>query len=199
MPVLVENDANAAAVAERVNGVARGLATYAFIYFGTGIGLGIVSRNSLLRGAFGNAGEIGHIPVGSRTLEAVASRLALSQRLAAAGYPARTGEDIAAALDAGAPVISAWLDEAGAALGYAVQIVENLFDPQTIILGGALPDALLDRLVAKIPLSPASVAARSGRAHPRLMRVTAGRMTAVLGAAALVIDRIFTPTLDRPA
>ncbi len=203
LPVLVENDANAAAVAERVCGVARGLSTYAFLYFGTGIGLGLVANDTLLRGAFGNAGEIGHIqvagPFRGRSLQSVASRLALAGRLGAAGMPGQTVEDIAAALTADHRAVTFWLQEAGAALAQAVQVVENLFDPQTVILGGALPDALLDRLIAHIPLSRASVAARADRRHPRLMRGAAGRMTAALGAGALVVDRIFTPTLDPPA
>src|SRR5690606_4451487 len=58
-PVTIENDANAAAVAERLSGVAQGLEHYAFLYFGAGLGLGIISDAALVRGAFGNAGEIG--------------------------------------------------------------------------------------------------------------------------------------------
>ena len=198
-PVLIENDANAAAVAERVSGVAQGLTDYAFLYFGTGLGLGLVANDALVQGARGNAGEIGHMVVGGRRLETVASRLALASALTEAGAPANTVEDLAAALDAGHPAVGAWLDVAGEAIGEAVRMVENLFDPQTVILGGVLPDALLDRLIAHVPLSAASVAARPDRALPRLQRGAAGRMTAVLGAGALVIDRMFTPSLDLSA
>ncbi|MEO1540033.1 MAG: ROK family transcriptional regulator [Pseudomonadota bacterium] len=63
LQVTVENDATAAAVAERVSGVAADLDTFCFLYFGTGLGLGFVSGGQLQRGAFGNAGEIGHMIV----------------------------------------------------------------------------------------------------------------------------------------
>jgi predicted NBD/HSP70 family sugar kinase len=193
-PVVIENDANAAAVAERLSGVARGLAHYAFLYFGAGLGLGIVSDAALVRGAFGNAGEIGHLVVGGQRLEAVASRLALGQRLAAAGIASGTVEEIEAARDA--PEVRDWLDQAAAALSEAVAVIENLLDPQVVILGGALPDALIDGLIARIVLREASLAARPDRQLPRLMRGAAGRMTATKGAAALLVDRLFTPRLE---
>jgi predicted NBD/HSP70 family sugar kinase len=193
LDVVVENDANAAAVAERVMGVARGLSSYAYLYFGAGLGLGILSDGRLVRGALGNAGEIGHIPVNGRRLENVASRHALARRLTAAGLPGATVEDIAAAV--WHPATTGWLDAAADALGQAVLMLENLLDPETVILGGALPDALIDGLIARIRLSDASLANRPGRRVPRLMRGASGRLTAALGAGALVLDRAFTPRI----
>ncbi len=193
LDVVVENDANAAAVAERVLGVARGLSSYAYLYFGAGLGLGILSDGALVRGALGNAGEIGHVPVNGRRLEDVASRHALVRRLAAAGLPGATVEDLAAAV--WHPATTAWLEAAADALGQAVLMLENLLDPETVILGGALPDALIDGLIARIRLSDASLARRPGRAVPRLMRGASGRLTAALGAGALVLDRAFTPRI----
>jgi predicted NBD/HSP70 family sugar kinase len=193
LDVVVENDANAAAIAERVMGVARGLSTYAYLYFGAGLGLGILSEGRLVRGALGNAGEIGHVPVNGRRLEDVASRHALARRLAAAGLPGATVEDIAAAV--GHPATTAWLDAAADVLGQAVLMLENLLDPETIILGGALPDALIDDLIARIRLSDASLANRPDRRTPRLLRGASGRLTAALGAGALVLDRAFTPRI----
>jgi predicted NBD/HSP70 family sugar kinase len=193
LDVVVENDANAAAVAERVMGVARGLSSYAYLYFGAGLGLGILSDGRLVRGACGNAGEIGHIPINGRRLEDVASRHALARRLAAAGLPGATVEELAAAADH--PATVAWLDAAADALGEAVLMLENLLDPETVILGGALPDALIDGLIARIRLSDASLANRPDRQTPRLMRGASGRLTAALGAGALVLDRAFTPRI----
>ena len=60
---LVENDATAAAVGERLHGVARTLKNFCLLYFGAGLGLGIVTDGRPMRGAFGNAGEIGHVIV----------------------------------------------------------------------------------------------------------------------------------------
>ena len=77
----------------------------------------------------------------------------------------------------------------------AVSIVENLFDPETIILGGAMPDNILDHLMGAVRLQDRSVSNRTKRAHPRLIRSTLGRRTATLGAAALVVNHAFTPKI----
>ena len=198
-PVLVENDANAAAIAERVCGVAQGLDSYAFVYFGAGLGLGIVQEGRLLTGAHGNAGEIGHIPVpaagGALPLEDAVSRLSVQRALEAQGLRVGSVDDLAALHRAGHPALADWLDAATGPLTAAIAIVENLFDPETVILGGAMPDGILDQLVAAVRLPERSVSARPGRTVPRLMRGASGRMTATLGAAALVVNQLFTPGL----
>lgn len=199
LPVFVENDANAAAMAERVKGVAQGLDTYAFLYFGTGIGLGLVAQGRLMPGSFGNAGEIGHIPVpcGGQTvpLETVVSRLSVQRHLAGAGLNVTDGGDLRALYADNNPHLTAWLARATEPLSAAITTVENLFDPQAVILGGAMPDALLDHLIAATPLTDRSVSYRTSREIPRLLRGASGRMTATLGAASLVINRAFTPTI----
>lgn len=199
LETVIENDANAAALGERVAGVARALDDYAFVYFGAGLGLGIVHQGRLMGGALGNAGEIGHIrvPVGAALLplEDVASRMALATQLATAGEVAATTEALAALHQAGHPAVSAWLANAVPALAHAVQIVENLLDPEAIVFGGALPDALLDELIDALPLGERSVASREDRALPRVLRGASGRMSAAVGGAALVINSAFTPQL----
>ena len=89
-----------------------------------------------------------------------------------------------------------WLDTGAAALSQAVGLIENLFDPQTIILGGAMPEAVLDHLIAHTDLPELSVSNRSDNPSPRLQRGTCGRMTATLGAASLILNRAFTPQAD---
>ncbi|MBM7069810.1 ROK family transcriptional regulator [Actibacterium sp. 188UL27-1] len=199
MTVLVENDANAAAIAERITGVAQDLETYAFIYFGSGLGLGVVHKGRLMAGAFGNAGEIGHIPVQSGgqqvMLESVVSRLSVQRALASSGTPAGSVDDLDRLYSQGNLPLLDWLDAAVAPLSTAIVTVENLFDPQAVILGGAMPDTVLDHLVATIHLSDRSVSHRDHRDHPRLLRGASGRRTATLGAATLVIDQAFTPTI----
>lgn len=195
LPVEVSNDANAAAMAERLNGAAQGLSNYAYLYFGAGLGLGLVSGGSLVQGAFGNAGEIGHIPMPgtSGNLESALSRLALQRHLAAAG---KKGDDIGTLeklFTSGDKDLHAWLDPASQALSYAISVVENLFDPETIILGGAMPDAMFGHFVTETSLPAQSVANRPRPDLPRLQRGASGRMTATLGAAALVLNRTLSP------
>ncbi|MCC1494415.1 ROK family transcriptional regulator [Cognatishimia sp. F0-27] len=197
LPIELSNDANAAAMAERIGGVARAVHSYAYLYFGTGLGLGLVSAGQLVTGAFGNAGEIGHIPVTTKTgpapLESCLSRVSVQAHLAASG---RHAPDVAA-LDAlhraGDAALRDWIAEAAAALGQALHIIENLFDPQTVILGGAMPAALLDDLIAATTPPAGSVSARDDNPLPRLMRGASGRMTATIGAASLILNRAYSP------
>jgi len=200
IPVRIENDANAAAMAERVGGVAQDLHSYAFLYFGTGLGLGVVSDGRLERGAHGNAGEIGHIPVQVDgrfvPLEDLVSRLSLRDHMAHAGKDVTEIEDLDALFKAANPALLAWLDRAAQALSPAVAMIENLFDPQTIILGGAMPDPVVQDLIRKTDLPKRSVANRQDRPLPRLMLGGSGRMTATRGAAALVINNTFTPQIE---
>lgn len=197
LPCHVENDANAAAMAERISGAARGLDTFAYLYFGTGLGLGMVHQGQLMTGAHGNAGEIGHMPMscgeGAVALEQMVSRLSVERHLARHGIAVSDSAALATLFTQGCAPLDEWLAAASGPLAQAVAIVENLLDPQTVILGGAMPDAILDHLIATLPLPARSLANRPDRTLPRLMRGASGRMTAVLGAAALVLNSGCTP------
>lgn len=197
MPVELSNDANAAAMAERIGGAAHGLSNFAYFYFGAGLGLGLVNQGQLVVGTFGNAGEIGHIPVatpdGAKPLESLLSRVSVQHHLESKGPL-----DIAALeklYDAGDTDLMVWLETACSALSQATGIIENLFDPQTIILGGAMPEAILDHLVTKTELPSLSVSNRQDNPLPRLQRGASGRLTATLGAASLILNRAFTPQI----
>lgn len=197
IPVMVSNDANAAAMAERITGVAQGLSSYAYLYFGTGLGLGIVSQGHLVPGAFGNAGEIGHITVPindeMRSLESVLSRLSAQRKLQRDDGRKIDFQSIDTLFKQQDPDLLAWLETASLALAHATQIIENLFDPQTIILGGAMPSGVLDHLVDNTKLPDLTVSNRSARKLPRLKTGTSDRLTATLGAAALILNQTYTP------
>jgi predicted NBD/HSP70 family sugar kinase len=198
LPVVLSNDANAAAMAERITGVAQDITSYAYLYFGAGLGLGLVHGGQLVRGAYGNAGEIGHIPVPHQggNLEDALSRLSVQRHLQMAGKDARDIDTLDQLFQQSDPDLMGWLTSASAALGHAMAIVENMFDPQTVILGGAMPDAVLDYLVEHAPLPELSVSNRPNAPHPRLMRGASGRMTATLGAAALILNRALSAPIS---
>ncbi|MEL6680626.1 MAG: ROK family transcriptional regulator, partial [Pseudomonadota bacterium] len=195
--VTVENDATAAAAAERVSGVAVDLETFCFLYFGAGLGLGVVAGGHLQRGAYGNAGEIGHMVItpGGGNLESHVSRIAIRHHLAAAGVSVESGADLERLYREKSRPLFAWLDSAQAPLSQAIGLVENLFDPEVVILGGALPDILIDHLILSLDLPEGSVAARLDRDRPRVQRGASGRFTAALGGAALVLNDVFTPRI----
>lgn len=203
MPVIVENDANASAMAERISGAAQEFENFAYLYFGRGLGLGMISQGRLVKGVLGNAGEIGHIDVAQAgrpvRLEQAVSVLSAEAALAAAGVAITDDTTLAHLFDLQHPALMAWLDGAVEPLSQAVGILENLLDPETIILGGAMPGAILDYFVTHARLPEVSVANRPARAHPRLIAGDTGPITATLGAAALVINHAFTPRLAGPA
>jgi predicted NBD/HSP70 family sugar kinase len=204
--IVVENDAAAAAVAERLHGAGRALRNFCFVYFGRGIGLGVVIDGRPYRGAFGNAGEVGHVVVvpGGRPcacgncgcLERYASFQALQERFAGAGRMPPDLGDLDRLLDRDDPAIAAWLDDAARALSSMVATLENLYDPEAVIFGGRFPDTLIDALIEAMQPLPLSIAARRGRTVPRVIRGATGPFTAALGAAALPILETVTPRLD---
>jgi predicted NBD/HSP70 family sugar kinase len=204
--VALDNDANAAAVGERLYGAGRQIANFCFLYFGVGVGLGVIQEGRPLRGAYGNAGEIGHIGVTPRnrpahygpegSLERFASVYALRERLAAAGIKAGGVGDIQALFDRRDPVMLDWIAEAADYLAPTVSMLENIFDPEAVIFGGGLPDAVLDAVITALDPLPVSIATRRRRLHPRVLRGQTGQLTAALGAAALPLLDTVSPHLS---
>lgn len=206
-PVTIENDATAAAVGEHLYGVGRNLRHFCLVYFGLGLGLGLMLGGEPYRGAQGNAGEIGHLPAVPQGLPCVCGRegcleryvsppaLQEALRLAGAGQVDAAG--IARLHAEGHPAVLAWIAQAGQMLSPVLAMLESLFDPETIVLGGALPDSVIDALIMAAEPLPLSVARRGDRAIPRVQRGTTGQFTAALGAAALPLLDATAPRLVR--
>lgn len=89
-----------------------------------------------------------------------------------------------------------WVQEAADHLAPMIAMIENILDPETIILGGMLPDAIIDDLIWHMGGLPISVASRRARALPRVIRGQTGQFTAALGAASLPMFEAMTPKLD---
>ena len=84
----------------------------------------------------------------------------------------------------GDPAMASWIDAAAAELRWGVQIIETIFDPQTVILCSTGPEALTRKLLEAIhPLLPSN-ANRPGRAIPRLQLGMTDPWSVALGAAA---------------
>jgi predicted NBD/HSP70 family sugar kinase len=148
VPVLVENDVNTLAVAERLYGTGRGHRTFLVLTIGRGIGCGLVVDGSICRGAAGGAGEIGHVPVaedgpvcecGNRAcLEAVIGDAALRTRAVERGVigPDDAVAALAAAADAGDATAREIYREAGALLARTLAGVVHVLDPEVVVLLG---------------------------------------------------------------
>ncbi len=151
LPVYVEHDGNAGALAEFYFGVGRGrprLEHLIFLTFGTGLGAGFIINGRILHGATDTAGEVGHWrladngPVGfgkEGSWEAFASGAGLVQ-LAARWYPARWSEqssirELVAAMLAGDEDALNVADEAGAWMGKGIALLIDALNPQVIVVG----------------------------------------------------------------
>lgn len=204
--VVVENDATAAVVGERLYGAGRQLGNFCYLYFGVGLGLGVIQDGRPVRGAFGNAGEIGHVGLTPRkgkgvygpagALERFVSVFALRERLAMAGIYVATVEDIQRLHEKDDQTLRDWISMAADYLAPTVAMLENIFDPETVIFGGGLPDSVLDAVIEALAPLPVSVATRQQRSLPRVLRGQTGQLTAALGAAALPLLDTVSPHLS---
>lgn len=211
LPTTLENDANAAALAEHRFGAGRGTAHMIYVTASTGIGGGFVVNGQLNRGATGAAGEIGHMTIvaqgpycscGNRgCLEALASGTAIARRArerVARGVPTLIAElaegdrdRISAKLVAQAAAqgdIEAQeiLNDAMNYLGVGMANLVNLFNPELIVIGGGLTnmgDPLFDSVRRVIDRRAFPAAAQAVKVVPAYL----GEDVGVLGAAAVAM------------
>jgi glucokinase len=169
VPVLLEHDANAAAVAEHRFGAAAGAQVAVLLALGTGIGSALLLGGELFRGAHGVAPELGHLrvvpdgrpcPCGKRgcwerycsgtalvttALELVAGRHGDSgaprAREVAADPGGVSGRRVAAAARAGDPVGVRAMGELARWLGEGLALVADLYDPEIVVIGGGVAQA----------------------------------------------------------
>jgi glucokinase len=219
--ILVENDANAAAYGEFVAGAGRDSQDMVLLTLGTGVGGGIVADGRVHRGAFGNAGEVGHIIVqpGGRAcpcgqfgcLERYSSANAIEQRAAEAiraGRPSRladamqhSGEidapDVAAAARAGDALAAEIWDDACRYLALACTTLQHIVNPRVVVLGGGLINAGAQLLVP-VRRHLEALTWRMADDRPRVEFATLGGDAGIIGAAAIAAssERRSTPPPD---
>ncbi|MDX8451629.1 ROK family transcriptional regulator [Mesorhizobium sp. VK9D] len=182
LPAFFENDMAAAAMGERLYGAGAKHSEYYYLYFGVGLGGAMLHDGSVLRGAWGNAGEIGHIPVvpGGEPCPC-GNRGCLERYISLDARSRWSGDD------------ADWVAEVAPVFRNAITIIENLFDPETIVLGGLASPALLERLAASAEPLLNSVSARKDRATPRLLVARGGQHAVLRGAAALAVSGVLSP------
>ena len=208
-PVVVDNDANCALLAEARAGAARGATDALMLTLGTGIGGAILARGELYHGA-GSAGELGHTvveldgepcPCGSRgCLETVASGSALARvgETAAAAQPesglgrARiegreiTGSLVTELAGEGDPAAVEVVAEAGRKLGVGLASLANAFSPEVIVIGGGASAA------GELLLGPAREELKQRALGPnrdvRVEEAHFGDEAGMIGAALLALE-----------
>ncbi|NKE56888.1 ROK family protein [Lentzea sp. PSKA42] len=174
--VLVENDANLAALGEHVYGAAQDVRVFVCATVGTGVGMGIVVDGVLFRGAHGAAGEVGFLPFGKSASDvqrgqfeeaaAAESVVALARER---GLSARSAREVFTAARSGDAQALEVVRVEAERLAFLVASVSAVIDPELVVLGGGVGsnvDLLLSPLEAALrtmtPLAPRIVAGSLG-------------------------------------
>jgi len=204
--VTVENDATAAAIGERLYGVARNLGSFVYLFIGTGLGAGLFLDGHLYKGSRHNAGEIGHMIVkpgglscgcGKRgCLERYVSLRAAYDRLDLPDPDHASPDVLEELLAQGDDRLEAWIADAVDPLRQAIDVLELALDPETVVVGGFMPLPVIEALVARLEPLHLSVSSTRARSTPRVLVGAAGKDTSVLGAAALPIFSETNPQFD---
>ena len=210
VPVVVDNDANCAVLAEARAGAGAGCSEVAMLTIGTGIGGGMVIHGEVYRGFAGGGAELGHMVVdmdgrpcqGScpnrGCLESVASGTALVREVSLAvarqpdteigrameGGRELTGPMVTEMARAGDPVARGAIEVIGRALGVGLANISNIFCPQVIVIGGGVSAA------GELLLEPAREVMRRralapGRDDVRIEAAAFGAEAGMIGAAML--------------
>jgi predicted NBD/HSP70 family sugar kinase len=171
--VVVENDVDAATLAEREHGHGREVGTFAFVWIGSGIGMGLVVDGKLHRGVHGAAGEIAYMPITAPqgadaadarrrgTLEAAGSAAGVVRAARRAGMRGPvSGRRVFAAAAAGDARAAAVVAGEAELVARAVCAVVTVVDPELVVLGGGIGQApgfavaVTDQLRSLAPVMP---------------------------------------------
>jgi len=170
VPLLVDNDVNFSALAERRAGAVIGAESFVYLYLGAGLGMSLYLGEQLVRGAHGLAGEIGYLDAAPGAAGVAGAPTRLAAALAARGFgrpdgPALDVEVILATLDradAGDDRAAEAVAELAATIAGAVAATCTIVDPDVVLLGGPLGThpgllELIRASVARTALAPVRI------------------------------------------
>ncbi|MBW4721649.1 ROK family glucokinase [Saccharothrix obliqua] len=215
LPVVLEHDANAAALAEHRFGAARGAGVAVLVAIGTGIGGALLVDGEVFRGAHGVAPELGHLrlvpdgrpcPCGKNgcwerycsgtaltttAVELLARHPGVSTPMAREALRdsrALTGRRIAAAARDGDPLARRAMSDLARWLGEGLALVADVYDPEIVVIGGGVSESaplFLDEARERY------AAAVTGAGHRPLSRIRTAQLgddAGIVGAATLARD-----------
>lgn len=213
IPVMVENDANVAALGERWQGAGNNAANVVFVTLGTGVGGGIITHGQIVHGHGGSAGEIGHMiiePSGYRCtcgnqgcLETVASATGVVHVARDAAQEYAGDSALKALLDDGQDITAKDVFDLAKQndvlalrvvnyvcnqLGLAFSIIGVTLNPQYIVIGGGVSNAG-NFLLARLQQAFKKYAFANIGHTTTLKLATLGNEAGVIGAASLVLDK----------
>ncbi|HUH99126.1 MAG TPA: ROK family transcriptional regulator [Anaerolineales bacterium] len=205
LKVFVENDANAAAVAEHLFGVAQNLNDFIFVFAGVGLGGGLFLNGQLYRGKGGYAGEIGHTSIMAEPFrlpcrcgnlgcwETYVNQESIIQRMRSRLDNKQNGSlsisSIKRAADRGDENAIESIAEAGTAMGIGLAGLVNIFNPEKIIIGGPI-SVVGDYLLPSVQESLQKYSMAEIAVQMQVNLSEFGPDASLVGAAAIVVDDI---------
>ena len=194
--IISENDASCACLAEQIIGKGQKTKDFAYFFIGSFIGGGLVMNHKIFTGIGGNAGAFGSLPMGveptknSAQLIDHASLYLLEQHMKDEGRnPSILWDGKYEWREIGAP-LSYWIGEASLALARATTGIEAVIDFPHIVIGGAVPETVLDEIVRRTA-DAYEMLNTQGITQPTFSRGTAGPNARALGASLLPISQSF--------
>jgi predicted NBD/HSP70 family sugar kinase len=197
LPVLLDKDVIAAAVAERWAGVAVNTDNFLFFYLGTGSGMGLVVDDVVLRGLSGNAGEVGGLYAACTTNALVAE--AIEQDVLGPEFKPSGPRDAEQSLRelcrhaaTGNVTAGEIIDRWAVRVGRGVAAAATLVDSEMIVFGGPIWPLLADRF---LPVIQGIVESSPfvEKVHQTAVTTTGlGVDVGAIGAACLVLDQILS-------
>ena len=203
IPVVLENNASAAAMGEHWYGRGKHVRSFFYTYFGAGLGGGLVINGQLYSGHTGNAGELGYFPTPifpdqHNTCEhdhlgGFFNMPTLQRKMRNAGYPFTTLDELNHYFHDNNPLLLEWLDTGAHYLTPLILGIEYLVDPEVIFFGGRIPDPMLNALLEKLENALPSHRIDRKTERPRFQIASAGIDAAALGVATLPLYTSFAP------
>jgi predicted NBD/HSP70 family sugar kinase len=197
-PVVIENDVNLAAMAERAVGAATGADDFVLVWLGGGLGLATMLGGQLHRGTAGAAGEIGYLPVHGAPLhtditlpdnggfQLLAGGAAVRALAAGYGFPAPTAaEALRAAVSSESAASAAFLDDLAQRVAVGVASVCVVLDPGLVVLGGEVGRAGGAALAARVAAGVAAICP----ARPRVVPTGVPGEPVLRGAMLAAVDQ----------
>jgi predicted NBD/HSP70 family sugar kinase len=197
-PVVIENDVNLAAMAERADGAAAGADDFVLVWLGVGLGLATILGGRLHRGTAGAAGEIGYLPVHGAPLhtditlpdnggfQLLAGGAAVRALAAGYGFPALTAaEALRAAVSSESAESAAFLDDLAQRVAVGVASVCVVLDPGLVVLGGEVGRAGGAALAARVAAGVAAICP----ARPRVVPTGVPGEPVLRGAMLAAVDQ----------
>jgi predicted NBD/HSP70 family sugar kinase len=205
LPVVLENDAAAAAIGEMHFGFGKRYSSFFYLLVTYGLGGGLVIDSLYRRGANGRSGEIGFLGVRGRggavrPLQSIASLSGLYAALEAVGVrkPVPDSEGFSGLGPVAIAAIDAWVERAAEALVEPLVAVACLIDPQAVLVGGRLPAGVIDKLVEATNARLSREAGRMPSVAP-LRRAALAEDASAAGAAILLFGDMLMPSDWPPA